>query len=165
MKPHYASLKDSPSPKREYTLEFTNLTGGLNLWELDYRLRRSESPEMKNLIWREGTLNCRDGQIWLDDTARGTARAMAERSFHGKTVFHAGTKLWAFDPASGTASQLRSGLPQNAGSFFVITPPPSVCRSRGALLFRAAARRSCHPSRKPSNEKKPAHGVFPASRL
>ncbi len=54
-----------PAPKAEKCLSYEKLSGGLNLWELDYRLRRSESPEMKNLVWREGTLNCRDGQVLL----------------------------------------------------------------------------------------------------
>ena len=66
-------------PKKEYALDYSNLCGGLNLWELDYRLRRGESPEMKNLVWREGTLNCRDGQVLLDGTPRGCAWAMAEK--------------------------------------------------------------------------------------
>ena len=46
-----------PAAKAERRLNFERLSGGLNLWELDYRLRRSESPEMKNLMWRDGALN------------------------------------------------------------------------------------------------------------
>ena len=91
-----------PSPKPEHSLSFERLSGGLNLWELDYRLKRSESPEMKNLMWRDGALNCRDGQVWLDDTARGSAWAMADKPFHGRLVFHAGDKLYAWQLAEET---------------------------------------------------------------
>ena len=99
-----------PSPSPERCVSYERLSGGLNLWELDYRLRRSESPEMKNLIWRDGTLNCRDGQVWLNETVRGAGHAMADRPFHGFLVFHAGTKLYACDRQTGTVSLLRSGL-------------------------------------------------------
>ena len=72
MKPHYISLKDSPSPKSEYVQEFGNLTGGLNLRDADYRLRANESPEMKNLLWRDGMLRSRKGQRWLSSAELGT---------------------------------------------------------------------------------------------
>ena len=126
-----------PAPKAEKRLNYEKLSGGLNLWELDYRLRRGESPEMKNLVWREGTLNCRDGQVLLDGTPRGRAWAMAERPFHGRLVFHAGTKLWAHDPQSGATTQLKSGLPQNAGSFFIYGEK-LYYKNRGAYLAVAA---------------------------
>ena len=126
-----------PAPKGERCLSFERLSGGLNLWELDYRLRRSESPEMKNLIWREGALNCRDGQIWLNDTNRGTGWAMADRPFHGHLVFHAGTKLYAWDTESRTVSTLKTGLPQNAGSFFIYNES-LYYKNRGAYVAVSA---------------------------
>lgn len=107
-----------PAAKPEYSLSYERLSGGLNLWELDYRLRRNESPEMKNLMWRDGALNCRDGQIWLDSNARGSAWAMAEKPFHERLIFHAGSALYAWHLRQKTMTLLKSGLPQNAGCFF-----------------------------------------------
>ena len=107
-----------PAAKAERRLNFDRLSGGLNLWELDYRLKRSESPEMKNLMWRDGALNCRDGQVWLDGTERGSAWAMADRPFHERLVFHAGEKLYARHLRDGTTELLMEDLPQQAGSFF-----------------------------------------------
>ncbi|MGX8692611.1 MAG: hypothetical protein ACSW8E_02520 [Clostridia bacterium] len=107
-----------PAARPERSLSFERLSGGLNLWELDYRLRRSESPEMKNLMWRDGALNCRDGQVWLDDTARGSAWAITDKPFHGRLVYHAGDKLYAWRLQEKTLSVLLGNLPQNAGSFF-----------------------------------------------
>lgn len=107
-----------PAAKAERRLNFDRLSGGLNLWELDYRLKRNESPEMKNLMWRDGALNCRDGQVWLDETERGSARAMADRPFHERLVFHAGEKLYARRLRDGTTELLLENLPQHAGCFF-----------------------------------------------
>ena len=107
-------------PKKECALSFDGLSGGLNLWELDYRLRRSESPEMKNLIW-------------LDDTARGAAYAMYERPFHGRLIFHAGGRLYAFDLRNDSTALLAEGLPENGGSFFIYSEK-LFYKTRGAYL-------------------------------
>ena len=32
MQPHYVNLKDTPSPKKEFILDYSNLYGGINLW-------------------------------------------------------------------------------------------------------------------------------------
>ena len=65
MQPHYVNTKKAPSPKKEYVLDYSNLYGGINLWDPDYRLNPHESPEMKNLLWRKGMLCSRKGQQYL----------------------------------------------------------------------------------------------------
>ncbi len=122
-----------PVAKPEYSLSFERLSGGLNLWELDYRLRRSESPEMKNLMWRDGALNCRDGQVWLDSGVRGSAWAMAEKPFHERLIFHAGDRLYAWHLRQKSLSVLKSGLPQNTGSFFRYNEE-LLYKNRGAYI-------------------------------
>ena len=57
----YLSTSSLPSSKTEYSVDYDKLDGGLNLWDLDYRMGRNESPEMQNLWWRDGVLCCRDG--------------------------------------------------------------------------------------------------------
>ena len=42
--------------KSEYTLKFSNLTGGINLWDPEHQLSSSETAEMKNLLWENGML-------------------------------------------------------------------------------------------------------------
>ena len=59
------NMQYMPAPNREYSMAFGNLAGGLNIWELDYRLRANESPDMRNLIWKDGCLNSRAGQVWV----------------------------------------------------------------------------------------------------
>lgn len=116
------SRVETTGPKKEYVHSFPALAGGLNLWELDYRLKSSESPEMENLMWREGALNCRDGQVWLyNGTGLGTGRRAYERLFHGFIVAHIGSALYAFDPTAETVTEslLLSGIGTVPGSFFL----------------------------------------------
>lgn len=117
----YVSLSSLPDAKTEYAISFESLNGGLNLWELDYRLDANESPEMQNLMWRDGTLNCRDGQVWLENTGgRGAGLTIYNQLFHGHGFAHIGTKLYYFDPAveNVTLVQLWAGLPEIRGTFF-----------------------------------------------
>lgn len=111
-----------PSPKYERSMNFGNLAGGLNIWELNYRLKPNESPDMKNLVWKDGCLNCRNGQVWVDDTDRTTGYAAYETLFHGAIIFHAGTKIYYIDPLAEnpTATALFSnpGMTKR-GTFFL----------------------------------------------
>ena len=59
----YVTLQDVPDPNREYVETFQNLTGGMNRFDLDYRLKGNESPFMQNLSWHNGTLTSRLGQV------------------------------------------------------------------------------------------------------
>ena len=52
-----------PAGPEEKTAVLRNLSGGLNLSELDYRMDADQSPDMQNLWWRDGVLGCRDGHL------------------------------------------------------------------------------------------------------
>ena len=147
MKPRYISLKDSPSPKTEYSIGFDSLSGGLNLRDADYRLKPNESPEMKNLLWRDGMLRSRKGQRWLNSAQSGTGHAAFEKLWHGYAFCHIGNSLYAFpalpsphgedtdaretrdEPSSAGSSQeltdevlpqlLCTGIPEIRGTFFL----------------------------------------------
>lgn len=95
----YVNLSHMPNPKTEYTVNFQQLNGGLNLSELEHRLKNDESPAMRNLIWREGVLCGRDGQEWVikDEVPLGEGIAMHERLFWGYLVAHIGDGLYALD--------------------------------------------------------------------
>ena len=92
------NMQYMPSPNREYSMSYGNLAGGLNIFELDYRLRANESPDMKNLVWKDGCLNSRNGQTWVDDTDRTSGLAAYQYLFHGAIFFHAGTSIYWIDP-------------------------------------------------------------------
>lgn len=93
------NLKSLPDPPKEYVIEFPRLDGGLNTWELDYRLDADESPEIKNLWWKDGVLCSRDGQIQLTDTDYGLAYSACERLFWDHGFFHVGKKILYADLA------------------------------------------------------------------
>ena len=108
-----------PDAKTEYTVNFSSLGGGLNIRDLDYRLKNDESPEMMNLMWRNGVLNGRYGQVWVSDTEIGTAHTMYERLFHGNLFAHIDDKLYQMNPFEDIAwTEVLSGVPEIRGTFF-----------------------------------------------
>ena len=110
-------LSGLPDPKKEYTQRFENLSGGLNLRDLDYLLKPNESPEMKNLNWHDGVLACRDGQTLLSKS-RGQVYACAEEPFHDRLVVHCGASLYAVTPSTGSWMLLLQNVAQERGTFF-----------------------------------------------
>lgn len=116
------SLSSMPSPPKEYMIDFPRLDGGLNIWELDYRLERNESPDMRNLLWRDGTLSCRDGQIYVLTPTGKTGYSCYGELFHGFAVFHSGDELFYAEVSPDSYSlapvSMSSGVPGNAGSWF-----------------------------------------------
>ena len=119
------SLSNLPSPPKEYVVNFPRLDGGLNTWELDYRLDANESPEMVNLWWQDGALCCRDGQSRLTaGEAPGGGWSACERPFWGHGFFHIGEGLYCGDISDPDVSALElklllEGIPPNRGSWFV----------------------------------------------
>ena len=87
-----------PAPPSEKTAVFRDLSGGLNLRDLDYRMDGSQSPEMENLWWRDGLLGCRDGQEYLSSRELGQGICCHDRLFYGRWVAHIGDGLYAAVP-------------------------------------------------------------------
>lgn len=131
------SLSSMPDQHATKMVDFPRLDGGLNLWELDYRLDRNQSPEMKNLWWQDGVLQCRDGQSYLFGpsdaqmtdplpegveawTDLGTGYTCAAELFWDHAFFHIGTKIYYLNPAEETPlmTELVDGVPENRGTFF-----------------------------------------------
>lgn len=131
------SLSSVPSQHATKMVDFPRLDGGLNLWEMDYRLNRNQSPEMKNLWWQDGVLQCRDGQSYLYGPSQaqlttplpegvepwvdlGTGYTCTSDLFWDHAFFHIGTKLYYMDPSAETPAmtELVDGVPENRGTFF-----------------------------------------------
>lgn len=124
------SLNNYPSYPKTHVIEFPKLNGGLNIRELNYRLDANQSPEMQNLWWQDGVLQCRDGQRYLSEaTTLGTGWACAEELFWGRAFFHIGTglycakitELWStgeLDPADFALTSVLGNIPANRGTFF-----------------------------------------------
>lgn len=115
------NLSKLPDPNRVYSAKFERLDGGLNLRELDYRLDNNESPEMKNLWWQDGVLQCRNGQAFLcDDESLGTGFCSFGRAFWGHAFLHIGKGIYAadFEATPFTLRKICDGVPENRGTFF-----------------------------------------------
>lgn len=127
-----ASLSGLPSPPKEYVIDFPRLDGGLNTWELDYRLKNNESPDMLNLWWQDGALCCRDGQNRLTKAAQGLGAGFSayERDFFGSCFFHIGERLYRAELTAPDETETlvltevtdKEGtsvvIPENRGSWF-----------------------------------------------
>ncbi len=121
-------LSAMPEAHREYTVDFPRLDGGLNTWELGYRLKANESPEMKNLWWKNGALCSRDGQVYVSAEPLGEGSTAYETLYYDHAFFHIDDKLYsAYIPDSevpemrkrGVAlTELRSGVGESAGTWF-----------------------------------------------
>ena len=124
---NYVNLNSLPDPKTEYVLTFENLTGGLNLRDLDFELKPHESPLLQNLSWNDGALCSRRGQVQVGTLTKGDVLRCYERLWHGWMFVHAGLYLLAWkaeivsDPeteaAVGTVHTLWDNLEQVPGDF------------------------------------------------
>ena len=119
------NLSSMPRSNKEYVIDFPRQDGGLNTWELDYRLDANESPEMKNLWWKDGALCCRDGQVRLTGAeSPGRGWSAYEALFWGHGFFHIGTGLYCADMAAQDAASgsmelmpLLEGVAENRGTW------------------------------------------------
>lgn len=104
----YMNLNQYPSASRTYTIDFPKLTGGLNLCELDYRLSPDQTPDVRNLWWQDGVLQCRDGQVYLtESTNLGVGRTCYGSLFWGHAFFHIGRYLYYADMTASTCTLTR----------------------------------------------------------
>ena len=118
------SLSYLPNPAQLHTIDFERLDGGLNIFNLDYRLKPSESPDMKNLRWKDGTLSSRKGQQFVIDRSEENPAEVgytaASELFWGYGFVHVNDEIRCFRPnnLSMSYTTLKTGVPTNRGTFF-----------------------------------------------
>lgn len=121
----YGTAYPSPTFK---VIDISMLNGGLNLWELDYRLDMNQSPDLLNVYWRDGSLSSRQGQAYVYDVSAeeegsgyGNFYACYERPWQNYMIAHKGTKLYKIDPSTGAHTAIYNGVLTAApgGNFFV----------------------------------------------
>lgn len=100
----YGTLFPKPSTK---VIDMSVLDGGLNLWELPYRMDKNQSPDCVNVYWKDGCLKSRPGQEYLSlVTGEDGFHACYNRVWHGKVVAHIGKDVYAIDPVSGVRNTI-----------------------------------------------------------
>ena len=116
----YMNLSQYPSVSKTYVVNFPELAGGLNLQELEYRMPSNQSPDVRNLWWQDGLLQCRDGQVYVSDSELGKGYTCYGNLFCGHAFFHIGDKLYYADASKETflLEELRAGIPEFRGTFF-----------------------------------------------
>jgi hypothetical protein len=116
----YVNLNQYPSASKTYVMDFPELSGGLNLQELEYRLKPNQTPDVRNLWWQDGLLQCRDGQVYLSKNEIGVGHTCYSSLFFGNAFLHIGTKLYRADMTKDTFSLVDLGLtvPSFRGTFF-----------------------------------------------
>lgn len=121
------NLANYPKFPSTYTVDFPRLAGGLNLRELDYLVDTDESPCVINLAWKNGLLQCRDGQkaVVTADMPEGDFYACYDGLFYGWAFFHVGRKLVCADMSQAATpgavvafKTLRQNIPTGRGTFF-----------------------------------------------
>lgn len=122
-----ATLRNSrayhtPTP---HVLDMSTLNGGLNTWELEYKLLPNQSPDLLNVCWKDGSLSSRKGQEYVyealeEDDPYGAFYACYEREWRdGYIVAHKGTCIYEIDYETGVHTEKYSGLSEQPGTFFV----------------------------------------------
>lgn len=110
-------ISPMPGQRTVHLLDLSRLDGGLNLQELDYRLAANESPEMRNLWWQDGVLQCRDGQREVWSSGERGFTCFSGR-FWGHGFFHMGDGLFCCSlPEGGEPRLLCRGVPRERGTF------------------------------------------------
>ncbi|MBO5970146.1 MAG: hypothetical protein J6S14_16835, partial [Clostridia bacterium] len=84
-----------PSHKSESAITLDTLIGGLNTYEMPYRLGVNETPDVVNLLWRDGALGGRDAQAWLCSIPRDVGYTCFDGKYYGYEFYHIGNMLYA----------------------------------------------------------------------
>lgn len=125
----------TPSFTAPQAVSFPSLAGGLNLRDLGYLVDGDESPNMKNLVWRNGLLQSRDGQYKvaqakpISPLSTNPCYAAYDSLFHEYAFFHVGNTIQCLDmsPPPTAAFDANNplqcevvyeGVPRKKGSFF-----------------------------------------------
>ena len=112
-----------PKPA-ERVVDMSTLDGGLNLWQLPYRMDRNQSPDLVNVYWKDGCLRSRPGQRYIFNQESEGAEAYGD--FFGcykllwkdYVIAHKGTKIYRINPSTGVHSEIFSGLSATKGAGF-----------------------------------------------
>jgi hypothetical protein len=98
-----------PSHKSESVINLDTLIGGLNTYELPYRLGVNETPDIANLLWRDGALGGRPSQAWLCAQPIGGGYTCFDGVYYGYEFYHIGDTIYAATGVPETRTAVFSG--------------------------------------------------------
>lgn len=89
--------------------------GGLNLQDLEFEQTSNQSPDMLNMMYKNGAFGKRYGQEVLKETTEPIFRL---GFYNSKTIIHAGDKLYEYEKDTNSIKEIYSGLKKKTGVFF-----------------------------------------------
>jgi hypothetical protein len=109
-----------PQPMQYWPSTPSLLNGGLNLIDREWKLSDNQTPNVKNMWFREGELSKRWGQEYVADSiaVETPCYATYKKLYEGHIIKHCGTKMYNQDPATETTTEIYTGLTAIKGSFF-----------------------------------------------
>ncbi|WP_087066446.1 hypothetical protein [Intestinibacillus massiliensis] len=102
-----------------YTWSCEALNGGLNLEDLEFKLKDHQSPDVLNMWYRNRTLCKRFGQDWFTEDIGAAVLAVYHKPYKGEFVLHAGTKMLTVSRDGKTVTERKTGLTEQGGSFLL----------------------------------------------
>lgn len=84
-------------PPKTYTINVANMTGGLCIGEMSYKLEDNQSPDCLNMWYANNVLGKRKGQAYLAEYGTSGIISAFEKLFYGFCIYQVGNKLWYTD--------------------------------------------------------------------
>lgn len=97
----------------------SQLNGGLNLVDREWKISDNQSPKILNMWWKDGELSKRWGQEEITDSivVETPTFATNKKLYKGYIIKHCGTKLYKQDPVTKVTTQIYTGLNASKGAF------------------------------------------------
>ena len=100
-------------PKPRYWPEKPkSFSGGLNLTDIEFELDENETPKCLNMWYKDGILDKRWGQVFLNELEAPELVGWSIYKFVYKDflIKHTGTKMYKQDPTTGVITEIFTGL-------------------------------------------------------
>jgi hypothetical protein len=109
-----------PQPLQYWPETPSLLNGGLNLVDREWKISDNQTPNVRNMWFREGELSKRWGQDNVADSivVETPCYATYKKLYEGHIIKHCGTKMYKQDPITETTTEIYTGLTAIKGSFF-----------------------------------------------
>ena len=98
---------------QEFTIDQPGV-GGLNIADIEYNTLVTQSPDMLNMMYRNGTLAKRFGQVALH-TFDETVYAMAK--YQNDLYIHSGDTIFKYVISTGETTTVKEDMPKQKGMF------------------------------------------------
>lgn len=111
---NYSVQNISAQSSKTYEIAYPG-KGGLNLQDLEYDQTSDQSPNMLNMMYKNGAFGKRYGQTYITDELDENILKLGY--YKSKIIIHSGTKLYSYDASASTMNEIYDGLSKEKGVF------------------------------------------------